>query len=228
MIPRHVAFIMDGNGRWAKERGLPRNRGHRAGTDNLKRIIKYARAKEIEYLTFYAFSTENFSRPLEEVQFLFSLISEYFQREIQEMIDEGMRVVFLGDLTLFPLSVRKVLKKTQELTAEGKSIQVNIALGYGARAEILSAVNALLKEGVAKADEELFSSKLYTAGMPDPDLIIRTSGELRLSNFLLYQSAYSELYFTDLFWPDFDTGAFEKALEEYGSRSRRYGGIEEK
>jgi undecaprenyl diphosphate synthase len=146
VIPRHVAFIMDGNGRWAKERGLPRNRGHRAGTDNLKRIIKYARAKEIEYLTFYAFSTENFSRPLEEVQFLFSLISEYFQREIQEMIDEGMRVVFLGDLTLFPLSVRKVLKKTQELTAEGKSIQVNIALGYGARAEILSAVNALLKE----------------------------------------------------------------------------------
>ncbi len=228
MIPRHVAFIMDGNGRWAQELGLPRNQGHRAGTDNLKRIIKYARTKGIEVLTFYAFSTENFSRPLSEVTFLFSLISEYFQREIQEMIEEGMQVHFLGDLSLFPRPVRMVLEKTQQLTEKGDAIRVNIALGYGARAEILSAVNALLKEGVEKVDEEQFASKLYTAGVPDPDLIIRTSGEQRLSNFLLYQSAYSELYFTDRYWPDFDTEAFEEALTEYGSRSRRYGGIEEK
>ncbi len=228
MLPRHVAFIMDGNGRWAKEQGLPRNQGHRAGTNNLKRLIKYARKKEIEMLTFYAFSTENFSRPMSEVSFLFSLISEYFQREIQEMVEEGMRVHFLGDLSLFPSPVRMVLDKTERLTAKGDAIHVNIALGYGSRKEILAAVNSLLKEGVREVDEELFASRLYTAGMPDPDLIIRTSGEMRLSNFLLYQGAYSELYFTDLYWPDFDTEAFEEALTEYGSRSRRYGGIEEK
>lgn len=227
MLPRHVAFIMDGNGRWAKERDLPRSQGHRAGTDNLKRIIKYARTRGIEALTFYAFSTENFSRPLSEVRFLFSLISEYFQREIHEMIEEGMQVHFLGDLSLFPMPVRRVLEQTQKQTAAGAAIKVNIALGYGSRQEILSAVNTLLKEGKEEVSEEEFAAYLYTAGLPDPDLIIRTSGEQRLSNFLLYQSAYSELYFTDIYWPDFDTKAFEKALEEFAARNRRFGGVEE-
>ena len=228
MLPQHVAFIMDGNGRWAKERGLQRSDGHRAGTETLRQIIRTSKDLGIKYLTFYAFSTENFKRPKTEVKFLMTLLQEFFNSEIQELYAEGARIHILGDTSLFSLPVRMVLDHAVKYTKDNASIHINLALGYGGRGEIIQAVNRLLDENVNKIDEETFSSYLYTAGMPDPDLVIRTSGEYRISNFLLYQLAYSELYFTPVYWPDFDTNHYKEALQDYATRARRFGGLDVK
>ena len=228
MLPQHVAFIMDGNGRWAKERGLERSEGHRAGTENIRQIIRTSRDLGIKCLTFYAFSTENFKRPESEVSFLMSLLQEFFKSEIQELYREGARIHILGDLSLFPLPVRFILEHAQKYTKDNDTIHINLALAYGGRAEIVWAVNKLLKEDVKEVDEDSFSSYLFTSGMPDPDLVIRTSGEYRISNFLLYQIAYSEFYFTPVYWPDFDQDHYRLALEDYEMRTRRFGGLDVK
>lgn len=227
MLPEHVGFIMDGNGRWAQGRGLSRSEGHRAGTENIRNIIQVSKDLKIKYLSFYAFSTENFRRPLKEVRFLMSLLIEFFNKELPELNKEGARIHILGDLSLFSVPVRYVLEKAVETTKNNDEIHICLALGYGARAEILRAVNRLLEDGVKHVDEEGFKNYLYTAGMPDPDLIIRTSGEHRISNFLLFQLAYSELYFTPVFWPDFDKNQYYMALEDFSNRKRRFGGVDD-
>lgn len=225
--PRHIAFIMDGNGRWAKKRGLERTAGHRAGTENIRSIIRHSKDLGIEAVTFYAFSSENFSRPEKEVGFLMKLIGEYFNSEIKELHKEGARITILGDLSQFSLPIQMILKSAMSLTKNNSDILVNIALGYGGRQEILRAVNLALKEGKKSITAEEFESYLYTAGMPDPDLIIRTSGEQRLSNYLIYQSSYSELYFTETLWPDFDIKCYDQAIEAYQHRNRRFGGLDD-
>ncbi|NLY72710.1 MAG: di-trans,poly-cis-decaprenylcistransferase [Tissierellia bacterium] len=227
MIPIHVGFIMDGNGRWAKSRGLPRSAGHRAGTENIRHIIRTSKDLGIKYLSFYAFSTENFKRPVEEVTFLMNLLIEFFNKELPELIEEGARIHILGDLSLFKPPVRFVLEKAIKSTADNDKIHVCLALGYGGRAEIVRAVNQIIAEGIKKVDEESFEDYLYTAGMPQVDFLIRTSGELRISNFLLYQLAYSELYFTPVYWPDFGKESYMEALEDFARRNRRFGGVED-
>jgi len=224
-LPTHVAVIMDGNGRWAKKRGLPRTFGHKAGTENVRRIVKYCSKKGIKYLTVYAFSTENFKRPEDEVGALMRLLVEYFNKETDELRDNGVRLNVIGDIGTFSPIVREAINNGLEKTKECTKLIFTIALAYGSRNEIVRAVKKLLDDGVKDVDEQIISKYLYTADMPDPDLIIRTSGEERLSNFLLYQAAYSEFYFTDTLWPDFDEKEFDKALEEYANRNRRYGGV---
>ncbi|NLY35706.1 MAG: di-trans,poly-cis-decaprenylcistransferase [Tissierellia bacterium] len=227
MFPEHVGFIMDGNGRWAKGRGLSRSDGHRAGTENIRNIIQTSKDLKIRYLSFYAFSTENFKRPLQEVRFLMNLLIEFFNKELPELNKEGARIHILGDVSLFSAPVRFVLEKALETTKNNNEIHVCLALGYGGRAEILRAVNLLLEKETKHVDEKDFKDLLYTAGMPDPDLIIRTSGEHRISNFLLFQMAYSELYFTQVLWPDFDKDQYLIALEDFSSRKRRFGGVDD-
>lgn len=227
MLPTHVAFIMDGNGRWAKARGLERNAGHRAGTENIRAIIRHSKDLGIRYLTFYAFSSENFSRPPGEVGFLMKLIPEYFGKEIQELIQEGARIKIIGDISQFSRPIQFVLRQAEKQTAHNDTIQLNFALAYGARQELSQAFNRMMQDGLRHIDEQTISDYLYTKDIPDPDLIIRTSGEVRLSNFLLYQSAYSELYFTPVYWPDFDLKAYDEALQSYVNRTRRFGGLED-
>jgi len=232
-IPRHVAIIMDGNGRWAKLRGLPRVMGHRYGVEALREIIQTSSDLGIQYLTLYAFSTENWKRPASEVNALMNLLVEFLRKEIGELHQNGVKINVLGDITLLPDEARKEVLYSTDLTKNNTGLQVNIALNYGSRAEIIRGVKAIVKDCMEKnisvddINEALFSQYLYTKGIPDPDLLIRTSGECRLSNFLLYQIAYTELYFTDasLLWPDFDKVSFIKVLLEYQRRDRRYGGI---
>lgn len=226
MLPTHVAFIMDGNGRWAAERGLKRTDGHRAGTENIRGIIRHSKDLGIKYLTFYAFSAENFSRPAEEVGFLMKLIPEFFNREIVELTQEGARIQIIGDIRQFSRPIQLVLRQAEKQTRHNDTIILNFALAYGGRQEIVRAVNQLLATGKKQVTEQDISDALYTGGMPDPDLIIRTSGEQRVSNFLLYQSAYSEFYFTPVYWPDFSVSQFEIALADYRSRKRRFGGLD--
>ena len=226
MIPTHVAFIMDGNGRWASARGMKRNEGHQAGTENIRGIIRHSKNLGIKYLTFYAFSAENFSRPVEEVGFLMKLIPEFFNREIVELTQEGARIQIIGDISQFAKPIQMVLRQAEKLTRQNDTIILNFALAYGGRQEIVQAVNRLIESGKKQVTEQDFSDALYTGGMPDPDLIIRTSGEQRVSNFLLYQSAYSEFYFTPVYWPDFSVDEFDKALADYHSRKRRFGGLD--
>jgi len=224
-LPRHIAIIMDGNGRWAKKRALPRTFGHKAGTENVRKIVKYCSRIGIEYLTVYAFSTENFKRPPEEVNMLMKLLVEYFYKETEELKANGVRLQVLGDVSVFSSAVRKAIDYGVEETKECKKMVFSIALAYGARAELVHAVREIMAEGLTKIDEQTIADHLYTAGMPDPDLIIRTSGEERLSNFLLYQAAYSEFYFTDVLWPDFDERELDRAIEAFSVRSRRFGGV---
>lgn len=221
----HVAIIMDGNGRWAKKRGLPRSLGHRAGVENVRKVVKYCSNNNIGYLTVYAFSTENFSRPKDEVSALMDLLIEYFNKEIDELFANDVRVNIIGDTSMFSPKVKQAIENAREKTKNCKKLVFSIALGYGSRAEIVQAVNKMLAEGKKDVTEQDISNYLYTFDMPDPDLIIRTSGEQRLSNFLLYQAAYSEFYFTDTLWPDFDEKEFDKAIEEYQRRDRRFGGV---
>jgi undecaprenyl diphosphate synthase len=224
-LPKHVAIIMDGNGRWAKKRGLPRTFGHKAGTENVRRIVKYCSKMGIEYLTVYAFSTENFKRPIEEVSALMKLLIEYFNREAEELRQNGVRLNVIGDVDSFSDTVKQAMRNGIEKTKDCNKLVFSIALAYGSRAEIVRAVKAIKEQGIEEITEETISRFLYTHDIPDPDLIIRTSGEERLSNFLLYQAAYSEFYFTDCLWPDFDEKEFDKALEEYARRNRRFGGV---
>jgi undecaprenyl diphosphate synthase len=224
-IPKHVAFIMDGNGRWAKAKGLPRTLGHKAGTENIRKIIAYAKEKGISHLTFYAFSTENWKRPQDEIQALMGLLRQYLAREVDTFNREGVRLCTIGDLEPFHPELKKAIESAKDKTRHNSEVTVIIALNYGARQEILRGVNRLLSSGRSPVTEEDLSGVLDTGEFPDPDLMIRTSGELRLSNFLLWQLAYAELIFTPEYWPDFNEVSFEKALEEYTRRDRRFGGI---
>ena len=228
-IPRHVAMIMDGNGRWALSRGLPRMAGHKAGTENLRRVIRATVEFGIKYLTIYAFSTENWGRPPEEVRGLLNILEDVIDRELNELNEEGVQLHHLGRLEKLAPSLQEKVLDAVELTKNNDRLILNIAWNYGGRAEIVQAIQRIIKDGVEpdKVTDDLVSTYLYTAGVPDPDLIIRTSGELRVSNFLIWQSAYSEWYITPTYWPDFDKEEFRRALEIYSQRDRRYGGVSE-
>jgi undecaprenyl diphosphate synthase len=226
-VPQHVAIIMDGNGRWAKQRGLPRLAGHRAGTENLRRIIEASVEFGIRYLTIYAFSTENWERPEDEVRGLMLIIEDVIDRELAELHRNGVQLRHVGRLEGLSPLLRKKVQQAIELTRGNRRLVLNIAFNYGGRDELVCAVRRIIRDGIRPdaVDEKLIGSYLYTAGIPDPDLVIRTSGELRVSNFLIWQSAYSEWYFPKVYWPDFGREELRKALWEYSSRDRRFGGI---
>ncbi|MBP3387738.1 MAG: isoprenyl transferase [Clostridia bacterium] len=222
-IPTHVGIIMDGNGRWAKKRGLPRTLGHKAGGEAFVKIVTECRKIGIKCLTVYAFSTENWKRSESEVTALMSLMKEYMVRYTDDLVKNGIRLRILGDLSRFESATVDEINKRIELSNNNDGMTLCIALNYGGRAELTTAVNKLLRSGKQEITEQDISDALYTASLPDPDLIIRTSGEQRTSNFLLWQSAYSEYYFTDVLWPDFDEKELRKAIEEYSKRNRRFG-----
>ncbi len=232
-LPRHIAIIMDGNGRWAKKRHLPRIMGHRQGAKTVKEIVTTVRKLGIPYLTLYAFSKENWSRPEDEVSSLMDLLCEYLQRELDELLGNKIRLRAIGDLEDLPDRVQEILFDTIEKTSKNYEMELILALSYGSRAEILRAVRTIGEKcqkgeiDPRKIDERTFRSFLYTSDIPDPDLIIRTSGEMRLSNFLLFQAAYSELYITKTLWPDFNKSELLKALTDYSKRERRFGRITE-
>ena len=231
-LPKHIGIIMDGNGRWAKKRGLPRTAGHAAGAETFRSIAYYCRDLGIPYLTVYAFSTENWKRPAEEVSAIMDLLRKYLIEALEKMQKDGFRIRFLGDITALPEELRDLCLETVEVgNRVDAKYQINVCLNYGGRDEIIRAAKAWAKdvaEGRVLAEdlnEEAFSRYLDSRGIPDPDLIIRPSGELRLSNFLPWQGAYSEFYFTDELWPDFDAKVLDKALVSYQSRQRRFGGV---
>jgi undecaprenyl diphosphate synthase len=228
-IPRHVAIIMDGNGRWAIQRGLPRLAGHRAGTENLRRVIRTTVEFGIKYLTIYAFSTENWGRPPEEVQGLMRILEDVIDKELNELHKEGVQLRHIGRLERLAPTLQEKVLEAMDLTKHNDRLIMNIAFNYGGRDEIVQAIQRIIKDGVPAQDvtDDLVSQYLYTAGVPDPDLIIRTSGELRVSNFLIWQAAYSEWYITPTYWPDFDKTEYRRALETYAQRDRRYGGVSE-
>ncbi len=224
-VPRHVGVIMDGNGRWARQRGLPRIAGHRAGTENLRRVLRAAVEFGIEFLTIYAFSTENWGRPESEVRGLLSILRRVIDREVPELHKQGVRLRHLGRLERIPPELERRIQEAIELTKDNDRLVLNIAFNYGGRAEIVDAVRQIIAEGVSakRLDEDVIDGHLYTAGQPDPDLIIRTSGEMRLSNFLIWQAAYAEFYTTPTLWPDFDKDELYEALQDFNRRERRYG-----
>lgn len=226
-IPRHVAIIMDGNGRWAQQKGLPRVSGHRAGTENLREVIEAAVEFGIKYLTIFAFSTENWTRPVEEVQGLMKIFRNMLDRELKNLHENGVQLRHLGCLERIDDILKKKVKEAIQLTKDNDTLILNIAFNYGGRDDILRAVKQCIEAGinVESLNDEVFSKYLYTAGSPDPDLIIRTSGEFRLSNFLIWQGAYSEWYFTPTFWPDFGKEDLYQALSAFNERDRRYGGV---
>lgn len=224
-IPTHIAIIMDGNGRWAKQRGLHRSDGHKAGTEAARAVVTRCRELGVRHLTLYTFSKENWSRPKDEVRTLFDLLTTFLKREEKSLKEQGIRLKVLGDIGDMPLAVRQVLKHVIRQTADCREMTLNLALNYSGREDILRAARALAAKGVSpeKITEETFADELWTAGQPDPDLVIRTSGELRLSNYLLFQSAYAEFYFTDIYWPDFTPAKLEKAIADLNRRQRRFG-----
>lgn len=224
-VPNHVAVIMDGNGRWAQQRHWHRLRGHRAGIDAVRAVVEAARRRGVRYLTLYAFSSENWARPSREVSFLMGLLTRFLRTEVAELKVQGVRVRALGDLERLPSAAREALAQATAETREGQGLDLILALSYGGRAEILAAVRSLLREGAdpEALDEAVFRQHLYAPDVPDPDLLIRTSGELRVSNFLLWQIAYTELYVTDVLWPDFREIEFDAALAAYAQRERRFG-----
>ncbi len=228
-IPYHIGIIMDGNGRWAQEHGLPRLEGHRAGTENIRRVLEACDEYGIRIVTIYAFSTENWQRPLEEVRGLMGILERVLEREVENFHRKGVKLRHIGELEGLSDKLRKAVLDAIELTKENDRLILNVAFNYGGRAEIVHAVQRILEEKARRGDvdEELFSNYLYTAGLPDPDLIIRTGGEMRLSNFLIWQSAYSEYYSTPTYWPDFDKEELRKALWAYSQRDRRFGKLKE-
>jgi len=225
--PDHIAIIMDGNGRWARHRRLPRIEGHRRGAISLKEAVKACVEFGVKYLTVYAFSTENWRRPKEEVSFLMSLLSSTIDREIDELNQNKVKVRFLGRISMLPEELRKKIRSAEEETKANNKLNLNIMLSYGGRAEIVDAVKSIVKNHVKndRIDEELISRSLYTAGMPDPDLLIRTAGEMRISNFMIWQLAYTEIWVTDALWPDFRKKHLLEAINDYGSRVRKFGGL---
>lgn len=230
-VPTHIAIIMDGNGRWAKKRGLPRTAGHAVGAETFRKIANYAKSIGLTYLTVYAFSTENWKRSEQEVAAIMELLEKYLREAIRDMDKNKVKFFFFGDLTRLSPELQQEAQEAMERSKKYAGVQVNFCLNYGARDEIVRAARAFAEQcvsGAAKPEElteDQFSELLYSAGVPDPDLIIRPSGELRTSNFLLWQSAYSEYYFTDTLWPDFSEKDMEKAIEAYNLRNRRYGGV---
>ena len=223
-------MIMDGNGRWALSRGLPRLAGHKAGTENLRRVIRSTVEFGVKYLTIYAFSTENWGRPLEEVRGLMSILEDVLQKELAELHKEGVQLRHIGRLERLPGRLQEQVLDAIELTKNNDRLVLNVAFNYGGRDEIVHAIQKMIKDGIPAEDvtDELVSKYLYTAGVPDPDLIIRTSGELRVSNFLIWQAAYSEWYVTPTYWPDFDKDEYRRALEAFAQRDRRFGKVSSK
>ncbi len=228
-IPNHIAIIMDGNGRWALEKGLPRLSGHRAGTENLREVIEACVEFGIKYLTIYAFSTENWKRPKEEIQGLMRIFKTMLDRELQNLHENGVQLRHLGRLDQIDKELQKKVREAIELTKDNKTLILNVAFNYGGRDEILQAVKNIIAAGhsVDDIDDEQFSKYLYTSESPDPDLSIRTSGDFRCSNFLIWQSAYSEWYFTPTYWPDFNKEELRQALIVYNQRERRYGEVKQ-
>jgi undecaprenyl diphosphate synthase len=226
-LPNHVAIIMDGNGRWAKQRDLSRVEGHRAGMENMRSVIEHFNHLSVKYLTLYGFSTENWNRPKEEVDGLLNLLQEIIDEEILKMHRQGVRIRHLGQLERLPRKLQLAISKAVDLTKNNTGLNVSFAFNYGGRTEIVDAARRLIAEGVPaeKIDEKMFSRYLYTADLPEVDLLIRTGGELRVSNFLIWQAAYSEYYFTDVLWPDFNQLEADKALLAYNQRQRRFGGL---
>lgn len=231
ILPAHVGIIMDGNGRWAKKRLQPRTLGHRAGAQNFRAITRYASQIGIKYLTVYAFSTENWSRPAEEVGALLRLFKDYLEEALRDFMDENIRVRFIGDVAAFPQELRELIAEVEEASAPKTGMVLNLAMNYGGRAEILRGARAFAEDvqaGLCRPEdltEEAFDRYLYTAGQPAPDLIIRPSGEQRVSNFLLWQCAYAEFVYFDILWPDFKPQDLDRAIEIYRSRQRRFGGV---
>jgi len=231
-VPEHVAIIMDGNGRWATKRGLPRSYGHEKGVSVLKEILKVSKKLGCKVLTVYAFSTENWSRPMQEVNFLINLFSEVLKNEIKKIHQESIKIKFIGDLTPFPETLKNIICSSESITKNNNTFLLNVCLNYGGRQEIVKVAKELAFKSSAgeikpsDVNEKLFNSELLTQGIKDPELLIRTSGEKRISNFLLWQLAYSEIYISDVLWPDFNEFEFLKAIIDYQSRNRRFGGIE--
>ena len=231
-VPEHIAIIMDGNGRWATKKGLPRTFGHDKGVSVLKEILKVSKKIGCKVLTVYAFSTENWTRPSKEVNFLINLFSEVLKSEIKKIHQESIKIKFIGDLTPFPENLKKIIYNSESLTEKNNTFLLNVCINYGGRQEIVKVAKKIaLKSSSGEikpsdVNEELFNSELLTRGIKDPELLIRTSGEKRISNFLLWQCAYSEIYITEVLWPDFNEFEFLKAIIDYQSRNRRFGGIE--
>lgn len=230
-LPLHIGVIMDGNGRWAKKRGLPRTAGHTAGAKNFRTITKYASSIGIKYFTVYAFSTENWNRPKEEVSALMKIFKEYLEEALKDFMDENIKVKFIGDVSKFSPELQELIHEVEKASSVKTGMTLNLAMNYGGRAEIANAckeIATLVKENKISSDdvtEELISSYMYTKGQADPDLIIRPSGEQRLSNFLLWQSAYSEFVYFDILWPDFKPKHLDEAIEKFTNRNRRFGGV---
>ena len=230
LLPAHIGLIMDGNGRWAKKRGLPRQAGHKAGASTFKRIVRYANRLGIPYMTVYAFSTENWSRPPEEVRGIIALLREFLS-DAANYRDENVRTRFIGDLSQFDQDIQSKVRECEEVSAGHTGLTLNIAINYGGRMELMKAARELAAEAAAgkitpeEIDEELFARHLYTQGQPDVDLVIRPSGEERLSNFLLWQAAYAEFVSMEVLWPDFDEKCLDRAIEEFRNRNRRFGGV---
>lgn len=224
-LPNHIAFIMDGNGRWAEQHGLPRLEGHRMGIESARSVIECLGEYHIGYVTLYSFSTENWQRPEDEVRGLLKILKESIDKETAEFHKRGVRIRHLGRLEGLPPHLKLAIKRAVERTKNNTQMTLSFAFNYGSRLEILDAVRSIITEGIPPRDidDKLFNSYLYTAGLPDVDLVIRTGGDLRISNFLLWQSAYSEYYFTEVLWPDFNTEELEKALVSYSQRQRRFG-----
>jgi len=230
ILPTHIGFIMDGNGRWAKKRGLPRSLGHVEGGKNFKRIMQYCKDIGIPYISFYVFSTENWKRPKEEIDGILAIMREYLD-EVQKHLGDGVRAIFLGDKSIYPEDIRTKMIKLEEDTAHHRQLTVLLATNYGGRDEMVRAARPIaekVRKGEISVDEiteQTVADHLYTAGMPDVDLVIRPSGELRLSNYLIWQCAYAEYYFTDIMWPDFSPDELNKALVDFAGRGRRFGGV---
>jgi undecaprenyl diphosphate synthase len=229
ILPKHIAIIMDGNGRWAKKRNLPRTAGHRQGIKSVEKIVEAAAKLGIKVLSLYAFSTENWSRPKTEINMLMGALANFLKHQANKLVKNNIKLLFMGDIDKFPVSLKNLLMDVQEKTKENSGLIVNLALNYGSRFEILKAVRNIAEEakrgnlGVDEIDENKFSQFLYTKNLPDPDLLIRTSGEIRISNFMLWQLSYAELYFCKKFWPDFTEDDFKNAIKEYQKRERRFG-----
>ncbi len=226
VLPTHIAIIMDGNGRWAKKRSLPRTAGHAAGSSNFKSIARYCNKIGLKYLTVYAFSTENWKRPKDEVDNIMNILRDYL-KDAKNFKDENIKVKFIGDLEPLADDIKELIADAEKESEDATGLWLNIALNYGGRDEIKNAVKKIVNEGISAEDitEDTISERLYTAGQPDPDYIIRPSGEFRLSNYLIWQSAYAEYWFSDVLWPDFKPRHLEKAIEEYNRRNRRFGGV---
>lgn len=226
ILPTHIAIIMDGNGRWAKKHSLPRTAGHAAGSKNFKDIARYCNKIGLKYLTVYAFSTENWKRPKEEVDNIMKIFREYLE-DAKNFKDENIQVQFIGDRSMLDKDIQRLMKESEDASADATGLHLNIAINYGGRDEIVHAVKQIISNNTSAQDitEQTISNNLYTAGQPDPDFIIRPSGEYRLSNYLIWQSAYAEYWFSDILWPDFKPKDLEKAIEEFNHRNRRFGGL---